>query len=77
MAENEKVINDLDYDEEWDMTEDEVMFRFQEAVRIAKEVAKIKGNPTCEYDDEKKMAYLLYPDGHREYHTIEGIETNE
>ena len=71
MAENEKVINDLDYDEEWDMTEDEVMFRFQEAVRIAKEVAKIKGNPTCEYDDEKKMAYLLYPDGHREYPTIE------
>lgn len=64
----------LEYDEEWDMTEDEVMFRFNEAVRIAKEVAQIKGEPTCEFDMEKRMAYLLYPDGHREYNTIEDNE---
>lgn len=73
MNENTK---NLEYDEEFDMTEDEVMFRFNEAVRIAKEISRIKKNPTCEYDEEKKMAYLLYPDGRKEYPTIDG-EVNE
>lgn len=50
------------------------MNRFREEVRISKEVARIKGEPTCEYDEEKGMAYLLYHDGHREYHTFDDEE---
>ena len=68
MNENAK---NLEYDEEFDMTEDEVMFRFNEAVRIAKEISHIKKLPTCEYDAEKRMAYVLYPDGRKVYPTIE------
>ncbi len=63
-------VKDLEYDEEFDMTEDEVMFRFREAVRISKEISRIKKQPTCEYDAEKGLAYLLYPDGRKEYPTI-------
>ena len=29
--------------------------------------AKMKGIPVARYDAERKAAYLLYPDGHREY----------
>lgn len=61
----------LEYDEEFDMTEAEVDFRFGEAVRIQKEIARIKKKPTCEYDYEKRMAYILYPDGRREYPTMD------
>ena len=64
----------LAWDDEWDISEEEVMNRFREGVRISKEVARIKGEPTCEYDEEKGMAYLLYPDGHREYHTFDDEE---
>lgn len=65
----EKKRQELDYDDEFGITEKEVDYRFKEAVRIQKEIAKIKGNPTCEFDYEKNMAYLLYPDGRREYPT--------
>lgn len=64
---DEKTLRELEYDDEFDMPESEVDFRFREAVRIQKEIAKIKKVPTAEYDNEKKQAYLLYPDGHREY----------
>ena len=73
MKENAK---NSEYDEEFNMTEDEVMFRFNEAVRIAKEISHIKKLPTCEYDAEKRMAYVLYPDGRKEYPTLDG-ENNE
>lgn len=66
MAEND-VRNTIDWDDEFDMPEEEVMHRFREAVRIAKEVQRIKGKPTCEYDRETGRAYLLYPDGHKEF----------
>ena len=64
----------LEWDDEWNISEDEVMHRFREAVRISKEISRIKGKPTCEYDAEKGMAYMLYPDGHREYHTFDDDE---
>ena len=51
----------LEYDDEWDMTEDEVMHRFREAVRIAKEVSRIKGEPTCEYDEKKVWLICSIP----------------
>ena len=58
---------DLSYEEDLGMTEEEVDFRFREAVRRAKEKSRIMGRSTCEYDMEKGLPYLLYPDGHREY----------
>lgn len=67
----EKKRQDLEYDEEFGITEVEIDQRFAEAVRIADEIARSKGEPTCEFDYEKRMAYVLYPDGHREYPTLD------
>lgn len=58
---------DLSFEEDLGISEEEVDFRFREAVRLAKERTRIMGKPTCEYDLEKDMPYLLYPDGRREY----------
>lgn len=63
---NNKVIVDT-FDHELGMTEEEVDFRFKEAVRLAKEKSRIMGKPTCEFDRELMQPYILYPDGHREY----------
>lgn len=71
IEEYENTKKELEYDDEFDMPEAEIDFRFREAVRISKEIAGIRKQPTCEYDMEKEMAYLLYPDGHREYPTID------
>ena len=35
--------------------------------RIDNEIKRIKGLPISRYDEERKMAYLEYPDGRREY----------
>ncbi len=49
------------------ISEEEELFRMQEAIRMAKEKSRIMKKTTCEYDEEKGVAYLLFPDGHREY----------
>ena len=49
-----------DEDEEMDRRISQVAF-------VAYQQAKMKGIPAARYDAEKKAAYLLYPDGHREY----------
>ena len=49
-----------DEDEEMDRRISQVAF-------VAYQQAKMKGIPVARYDAEKKAAYLLYPDGHREY----------
>jgi hypothetical protein len=49
------------------ISDDELTKRFKEAVRIDNEIKRIKGTPIAGYDTEKKMAYLEYADGHREY----------
>ena len=49
-----------DEDEEMDRRISQVAF-------VAYQQAKMKGVPVARYDAEKKAAYLLYPDGHREY----------
>ncbi len=68
--EKERDLSYLSFEEDLGITEEEVDFRFREAVRLAKERARIMKKPTCEYDMEKQAPYLLYPDGHREYPTI-------
>ncbi len=64
------VDKNLEFEEDLGISEEEVDFRFREAVRRAKEKSRIMGKTTCEYDREKKAPYLLYPDGHREYPTL-------
>ena len=59
------VLNELD--STCGISDDELTQRFKEAIRIDKEVRKIKGLPVAKYDDETKRAYLEYPDGRREY----------
>ncbi len=49
------------------ISDEELTERFKESIRIDNEVRKIKGLPVAGYDDEKKQAYLEYPDGRREY----------
>ncbi len=65
------MVKDIEYEYDLGITEAEMDFRFREAVRRAKEKSRIMGKSTCEYDEEKKVPYLLYPDGHREYLTSE------
>ncbi|MBR5975768.1 MAG: hypothetical protein IK020_11370 [Clostridiales bacterium] len=48
--------------------EDEDMdARARQAVKVAIEKAKFLKKPIARYDEEKKQAYLEYPDGRREY----------
>ena len=49
------------------LTDEELTERFREAIRIDNEIKRIKGVPISRYDVERKMAYLEYPDGRREY----------
>ena len=57
--------NELDYT--CGISDDELTERFKEAIRIDEEIRKIKGLPTSGYDAELKKAYILYPDGRKEY----------
>jgi hypothetical protein len=49
------------------VSDDELIKRFVEAIRIDNEIKKIKGIPIQKYDNEKKQPCLEYPDGRREY----------
>ena len=59
------IINELD--SMCGISDEELTHRFKEAIRIDKEVRKIKGLPVAKYDDETEKAYLEYPNGRREY----------
>ena len=61
-------LRELDYDEELGIYEDELVERFNRMIAIEKEISRIKGAPTCEFDEERQEAYLLYPDGTRKYY---------
>ena len=50
-----------------DDEEEEMDRRISQVAFVAYQQAKMKGIPVARYDAEKKAAYLLYPDGHREY----------
>lgn len=49
------------------VSDEELTYRFNEAIRIDEEIRKIKGLPVARYDSKEKRAYLEYPDGRREY----------
>ena len=60
-----EIINELDSTN--GISDDELTFRFNEAIRIDNEIRIIKGLPIAQYDKDSKRAYLEYPDGKREY----------
>jgi hypothetical protein len=62
---NVMVTNELD--STCGISDEELTQRFKASIRIDDEIRKIKGLPVARYDDEKKQAYLEYPDGRREY----------
>lgn len=64
-------MQEKEFDYDFGISEEEEDFRFIEAVRLAKEKSRARGKTTCEYDDQKQAPYLLYPDGHREYPTLD------
>ncbi len=49
------------------LTDEEVMERFCEAIRLQNERKIAMGCPIAGYDEEEDKAYLEYPDGRREY----------
>ena len=49
------------------VSDDELIRRFIEAVRIEKEIRRIKGLPISGYDYDKNKPYIEYPDGRRKY----------
>ena len=49
------------------ISDEELSRRFVEAVRIANETSKIKGNPIQKWGEETKRPYIEYADGSREY----------
>lgn len=49
------------------LTDDELTYRFKEAIRIDDEIRRIKGLPVARYDMARRQSYLEYPDGKREY----------
>lgn len=51
----------------YELSDDELTERFKQSIRLDQKMCRIKKLPICKYDYEKKLAYLEYPDGRREY----------
>ncbi len=49
------------------ISDEELSYRFVEAVRMENESSKIKGDPIQKWDEERKQPYIEYADGSREY----------
>ena len=49
------------------ISDDELTERFEAAIRIDNEIKRIMGVPIPCYDQEKRLAYLEYSDGRRDY----------
>lgn len=49
------------------MSDERMDLAFRTAVGQAINNALLKGHPVAKWDDEKECAYLLYPDGRKEY----------
>ena len=57
-----------------DLNDDQITQVFREAVHQAIENARQKGLPISQYDTEKMLPYILYPDGHWEYPDTDILE---
>ena len=49
------------------LSDEEMTFRFKEAIRLDEEKRTIMGLPNARYDEVNKKAYLEFPDGKRQY----------
>ncbi len=49
------------------VSDEEMTYRFREAIRIENEIKKVKGLPIAKYDANTKISYIEYPDGRIEY----------
>lgn len=49
------------------ISDDEITERFSDAIRIGKEISRIKGTPITRYAPDKKAVYREYENGHIEY----------
>ncbi len=58
---------DFDYDEFVGMPVKELEEKLAKYVELLKEISRLKGLPTAEYDEDLGKPYLLYPDGRRVY----------
>ena len=58
---------DNELDSTCGISDEELTERFNAAIDIELEICRIKGLPIARYDDEKKKAYLEFPDGRQEY----------
>ena len=71
MSVGEVVNMEVEYANELDsmngVSDDELLARFIEAIRIQNEMKRIMGYPICKFDKALKKAYLEYPDGRIEY----------
>ncbi len=64
-----QTVDDVDFDDNiGGLSDDELTYRFREAIRIENEIKRIKGVPIAGYDVSLKKPYLEYPDGRREYY---------
>ena len=59
--------NENELDTTCGVSDEELTYRFREAVRIENEIKKIKHLPIAKYAHIKKQAYIESPDGRREY----------
>lgn len=59
--------NENELDTTCGVSDEELTYRFREAVQIENEIKKIKHLPIAKYDHIKKQAYIEYPDGKCEY----------
>ena len=50
------------------LSDDELAYRFKEAIRIENEIKRIKKVPIAGFDVESNTPYLEYPDGTRRYY---------
>ena len=66
----EKIINDVnELDYTCGLSDEEILRRFKEAIRLDEAARRVQGLPQARYDARARKAYLLYPDGKREYVT--------
>lgn len=56
-----------DLDTIFGISDEELTKKFEFAIKRDKEICKSKGLPIARYDNEKKCAYLEYPDGNKVY----------
>lgn len=62
---SESKYNELDHT--CGVSDDELSYRFKEAVRIENEIKKLRKLPISKYDFDKNAPYVEYPDGRRVY----------